>query len=375
MAADKALADGLQNLQLTLNPDLLRLATETRLQILRNFVVVSRYKFCPHVRLPLLVCSPPIGQPFIHDGKTVPCLFGWNACGSSPRQRGVKTNLHREECFLAYLMSKICIASVNGFTLSVLLVCQTIHTEAAELFYTENVFYFERYLTQALMKKSVIWRHLPTHLPDIPPKYLKMIKKIGFAVTDDSIVDNQFAVWQRLCAWIRKNLPNLQHTYIFLFSPDGLSPVPVEPDRINQPKRPSDRFLIRTIRFLDSIPGHKTIEFRGSNNSKRIVGNILAPHFRGRDPESRTISVVGGCRCLCWVPRDSNPYNSTGPNTLWPWLRDWNDVKAKVARDGSIPSCSCRTHKGLLTGCLMCHRKIKCIHKPRVDPGRIEPCM
>ncbi|KAL8858435.1 MAG: hypothetical protein Q9178_005116 [Gyalolechia marmorata] len=300
VAADETVADGLQNLQLTLNPDLLRLATETRLQILRNFVVVDRYKFCPHVRLPLLVCSPHIEQPFIHNGKIVPCLLGWNACGSSPRQRGLKQKLHREECFLAYLMSKTRIASVNEFTLSVLLVCQTIRAEAVEFFYTQNVFYFEQYLTQTSMKKSVIWRYLPTHLPDIPPKYLKMIKKIGFAVKDESLLDPQFAVWQRLCVWIRKNLPNLQHTYIFLFSPDGLSPVPVKPDGNSQPNRPSDRFLIRVIRFLDSIPGHKTIQFRGSNNSKRIVGNILAPHFRGRDPESRTISVVGGCRCLCW---------------------------------------------------------------------------
>ncbi|KAL8771722.1 MAG: hypothetical protein Q9209_002913 [Squamulea sp. 1 TL-2023] len=371
------LSDGIRNLQLASDPAILRLAVETRLDILRNCVAVDRYKFCPHVRLPLLVSSPRIEQPFIHSGEPVPCLLGWKNCCSRRGQRSSSSKIH-DECLKLYLKSRIRLAGVNKFDLSVFLVCQRIYAEAAEIFYSENVFYFEQYLTPALdksPKKPVSWP-LPTHLPDIPPKYLKLIRKIGFAVVDESVLDHKFVVLQHLCAWINENLPNLQHTYIFLFGPNAPALLHAYPPPKKSFNRPSDRFLIKTIRFLDSIPGNKTIEFRGSNNSKRIVGNILAPHFRDRSKEYRTINVIGGCYCQCWVHKDSNPHDWTGPDTLWPWLRDWTNTKARNALKGSITPQLCHKHKGLLTGCLMCHKRKACIHDDQnklLKPGRIEP--
>ncbi|KAL8785713.1 MAG: hypothetical protein Q9213_003180 [Squamulea squamosa] len=371
------MSDGIRNLQLASNPAILRLPVENRLDILRNSVAIDQYKFCPHVRLPLLVSSPRAEQRFIHKGEPVPCLFGSKVCGWRQGQRGSLNKMH-DECLEAYLKSQIRPAGVNKFDLSVLSVCQQIYAEAVDIFYSENIFYFEQYLTPALdksQKKPVSWP-LPNHLTDIPPKYLKLIKKIGFAVVDESVLDHKFVMLQRLCAWINENLPNLQHTYIFLFSPNVPAGLHAYPPPKKSCNRPSDRFLIKTIRFLDSIPGNKTIEFRGSNNSKRIVGNILAPHFRGRSKDYRTINVIGGCYCQCWVHKDSNLHEWTGPDTLWPWLRDWNDRKASNALKGSVTPQLCHKHKGLLTGCLMCHKWKECIHDHQnalLKPGRIEP--
>lgn len=377
--AEDALADRMNKFQLAAKQGLLRLAVETRLNIYRNLIVVDRYKFCPHTRLPLLVSSPRVGQPYRHDGEPVPCLYGRNTCGSG-RGKGP-----HQKCLVAFLKSKIHLAAVNQFDLSLLLVSRRVRAEALDLFYSETVFYFEQHLTVTLIKvlnKRFDRLTLPTHLLDIPPQHLHLVKKIGFAVTDESVLDHRFLVWRQLCEWINKNLPNLQHTYIFLFSPITLSPNPFWTKKKKLPNRPSDRFLVKTIDFLDTIPGHKTIEFRGSNKNKRIIGNVLAPYFnKGRKKKDQTINVVGGCYCQCWVHEDSaqhykHAHNWTGPDTLWPWIRDWNDEKAKHAREGSLAPQLCSTHKGLLTGCLMCWRLTECKHDRKNDllkPGRIVP--
>ncbi|KAL8725928.1 MAG: hypothetical protein Q9166_007056 [cf. Caloplaca sp. 2 TL-2023] len=268
----------------------------------------------------------------------------------------------------AYLESKVRFTGANKVDLSTFPVCRCIHAEAVELFYSENIFYFEQHLTRVENDSydlpTTPWGlrttrpDLPTHLTKIAPKYLSLIKKIGFAVTDESVTDHCFRLWQDLCAWINKNLPNLQHTYIFLFGPAG---------------RPSDRFLVKMIRFLDSIPGDKTIEFRGSNNSKSIFANILAPVLRGRSEDSRTIRILGGCYCQCWA--SSSPYRDTWmqPDTLWPWLSDWSNKKATIAFYGSITPKFCQKHKGPLTGCLLCWKRKQCSHDARLRPGRIVP--
>ncbi|CAO1602625.1 MAG: hypothetical protein LQ349_002238 [Xanthoria aureola] len=372
---EDALADRVNSVQLDATQGILGLAVETRLNIYRHLIFVDWYKFCPHARLPLLVSSPGIGQPYYHEGPPVPCLYG-NICG---RGRA------HHECLVAFLRTKTHLPCVNQVDLSLLRVSRRIRAEALDLFYSETIFYFEQHLTLASItfpNKRFNPLTLPTHLLGIPPQHLHLVKKIGFAVTDESALDHGFLIWRQLCEWINKNLPNLQHTYLFLFSPVTSSPSRVL-DTEKQFLRPSDRFLIKTIDFLDTIPGHKTIEFRGSNKNKRIIGNILAAHFeKGRKKKDQSINVVGGCSCQCWMQtpwaqRNRSAHHWTGPDTLWPWLRDWNDEKARHARQGSFPPKWCSTHKGLLTGCLMCWRLTECIHDQKnkknkfLKPGRI----
>ncbi|KAL8674753.1 MAG: hypothetical protein Q9168_000837 [Polycauliona sp. 1 TL-2023] len=304
--AEDALAGPMAQLQLATDPGIMRLAVETRLDIYRVFITPNRYKFCPHVRLPLLISSPRIGLPFTHHREPVPCLNAPTKCGYSNLSSGGK-GPHRE-CLESYLKSHIHFAPVNKLGFTLLQVCQRFHAEALDLFYSENVFYFEQCLTLTLNKtlgRPVTRLKLPQHLLNIPPHRRRMVKKIAFSVTDESVIDHGFVVWQLLCHWIIKNLPNLQHTYIFLFDNRTSSSAGQMGGKVPL-TRPSDRFLVKTIDFLDTIPGHKTIEFRGSNKNKRIVGNILAPYFRNNRKKDQTISVIGGCNCQCWAPHENH---------------------------------------------------------------------
>ncbi|KAL8844371.1 MAG: hypothetical protein Q9176_001281 [Flavoplaca citrina] len=365
------------------DPGIMRLAVETRLEIFRHFIIPNRDRLCPHTRLPLLVSSPRIDLPFVHRGQPVHCPSGPNrTCGLEYGQEAP-----HEKCLQEYLRSNICFDAVNKLDFSLLRVCQQFYAEAMDMFYSENIFYCEQRLTlapnQNHNRTSAVLK-VPEHLVAIPPQRRHLVKRIGFSVTDESLIDYRFLIWQHLCAWINRNFPNLQHTYILLFNNPTASAAPVCSKEKKPPIRPSDRFLMKMIDFLDTLPGRKTIEYRGSNKNKRSVGNILAPYFKkgrkNRTEKDQTIRVIGGCYCQCWVHKDSaknncHMHNWTGPDTLWPWLRDWNDEKAKHASRGSCIPKLCPTHKGLLTGCLMCWKLKECVHD-RLDrqlrPGRIE---
>lgn len=151
-----------------------------------------------------------------------------------------------------------------------------------------------------------------------------------------------------------------------------------------RPAKLSQRFLIQLLRFLDSIRGLKTIVYRASNNSKRMVENTLAQVFKRRPLDAPTIRVLGGCYCQCWTPdhhlisRDCMDFCWTQPNTLWLWLEGMtaNQRLQRVtdAIEGSITPQLFFKHKGLMTiGCLMCHKSSECVHDKRSKPGRIEP--
>ncbi|KAL9029845.1 MAG: hypothetical protein Q9196_001957 [Gyalolechia fulgens] len=177
-------------------------------------------------------------------------------------------------------------------------------------------------------------------LRSIPSQYLGWVRKIGFAVIDNSAVQHDFRVWHDFCAWINQRLPDLRHIYIYLFGPS----------------KPSQRFLFNIVRLLDSIPGQKTIELRASNNRKRMVGNTLAHLFKSRRPDAPSITVLGGCYCQCWTPplyselHGAKDLHWTQANTLGPWLREWNMLKAENARKGSITPQFCVKHKGPMVG-------------------------
>ncbi|KAL8994185.1 MAG: hypothetical protein Q9169_005788 [Polycauliona sp. 2 TL-2023] len=290
--AEDVVTERMNQLQLAPYRGIMDLAVETRLEIYRHFITPNRYRFCPHVRLPLLISSARIGLPYLNQGEPFSCLHEPTTCGSNDSQFGGK--FAHQDCLQKYLRSSICFDAANNLDFSLLRVCQRFNAEVLDLFYSENVFYFEQHLTLVFNKSikwSFAWLKPPQHLLDIPPQRRHMVKKIGFSVTDESIIDHRLMVWQHLCYWIIKNLPNLRHTYIFLFS----NPVPL-PGQVGfkekKPStRPSDRFLVKMIDLLDTLPGQKTIEFRGSNKSKRIVGNILAPYFeKGRKKKDQSIS-------------------------------------------------------------------------------------
>ncbi|KAI4174524.1 MAG: hypothetical protein LQ343_002281 [Gyalolechia ehrenbergii] len=248
---------------------LLLLPVEIRLQILRHLVYADPFKFCPHTRLPLLVFSPVL------DGRgTVEDRLDTISPHDYPYNK-------RPKLWSRSFPPPIACHGANRLTLSVFRVNRKVYEEAIELFYSENTFYLEKHFSSALSQTYFAWHEgeiLPVMLSRISTKYLGPIRKIGFSVIDNSAIEHDGHVWQDLRAWIKTKLPNLQHMYLFLFGPS----------------KPSQRFLVNIVRLLDSIPGQKTIEYRASNNRKRMVGNTLAQLFKSRRPDAPSIRVLGG---------------------------------------------------------------------------------
>lgn len=339
-------------------PSLLRLPVEIRLLILRHLVCADPWRFCPHNRLSLKVSIPVLEHPKLYEAPPATffsnCDF-WYTNPELPRP--------------AYPQWTAC-QIANGLDLRVLQVSQKLHREAIELLYTENIFYLEQYFSLPLKytpftrsKKPI----LPFNLENIPRKNLHLVRKVGFSVIDRSRFEPDFRTWEVFCSWAKEKLPNLQQTYIFLFGPG----------------HPSQRFLVRLVRFLDSIPGQKTIVYRASNNCKRMVGNILAEVFRHRTPDAPTIRILGGCYCQCWTPpfhttsRHRRGRGWTGPDTLYPWVECMHAYKHSNrwgnAIKGSITPRFSLKHKGPIVGCLLCHKPTECVHDKRLKPGRIGP--
>ncbi|KAI4189521.1 MAG: hypothetical protein L6R41_001429 [Letrouitia leprolyta] len=122
---------------------------------------------------------------------------------------------------------------------------------------------------------------LPAMFQRIPMDNLRLIRRIGFSVIDRSTFqasERDWRMWHDFRGWISQRLPNLEHTYIYLFGPST----------------PSQRFLYYLVRLLDAIPGQKTIEYRASNHRKRMVGNTLAEVFGWRHMDAPSIKVLGG---------------------------------------------------------------------------------
>ncbi|KAL8973958.1 MAG: hypothetical protein Q9197_001807 [Variospora fuerteventurae] len=360
------------NASLSEPPPLLRFPVEIRLQILSYLVRADPWKFCPHTRLPLMVTTPD----FEEDARTYPAepmlLFshplrsrGWPSLGK-PAQ-------------IAHPQPKR-VRGTNRLTLSVLRVNRQLYEEALEILYTENVFYLEHYFSWVPLRHPFVCSvspMLPPNLGSIPRKHLHLVRKIAFSVTDRTALELDFRLWRDFFYWVHDELADLRHTYIFLFGPT----------------KPSQVFLTRFPRLLDCIPGTKTIEFRGSNSRKRMVGNNLAAVFGHRDKDAPTIKVLGGCYCQCWtgpspgsrVVRNFinwSPNMSTlhcrdacwtQPDTLCPWLSEWSKEKAINAVEGSITPKFSFLHKGPIVGCLLCHKRTECVHDKRSKPGRIEP--
>ncbi|KAI4089896.1 MAG: hypothetical protein LQ348_004721 [Seirophora lacunosa] len=349
---------------------LLHFPTEIRLQILGYLVRADPWKLCPHTRLPLMVTTPDF-----KDAKTQPAepvLFFSHPPRSQGWPRPKPTRIAHPQPERVH--------GTSQFTLSVLCVNRQLYQEALEILYSENVFYLEHYFSWVPRRHPFVWTvspMLPPNLGNIPRKHLHLVRKIAFSVTDRTALEPDFRLWRDFLYWVQEELVGLQHTLIFLFGST----------------KPSQVFLARFPRLLDSIPGTKTIEFRGSNSQKKMVGNNLKEVFRHRSKDALTIKVLGGCYCQCWT--EPSPASRvirnfinwtpnlstlhcrdacwTQPDTLWPWLSEWSEKKATNAAEGSITPKFCFNHKGPIVGCLLCHKWTECVHDKRSRPGRINP--
>ena len=327
------------------------LPVEIRWQILKPLVVVNDSKFCPHVRQPLHVIGARHGSriELAIDSK---CATDYQSYLSQGMQRTFQPPG-------GYL-------GANGLSLGNLHLNRSFYQEAIELFYRENIFYLEDFLhsTPYYSSPASIDNPLvPLNLALVPQKYRPLVTRIGFAVNDQSIPDFQFHRWSNLCSWIKQCLPNLKYTYIYLFGP-GV---------------PTERFLVKMVNFLHTIPGKKSIEFRGSNNAKKMIGKVLRFPVEAQKDPSKFIDVLGGCFCKCWIDfryNVSHPYHdrnqlSACAGTLSDWLRNWDDHKAVNALGGSIMPGFCSSHRGAIIGCLLCHKRKKCSHDTRFRPGKL----
>lgn len=334
---------------------LLLLPIEIRLQILRYLVRADSFKFCPHTRLPLLVFALALDV------------------GRELRRYDEMVVLNKDEYiyqyprFLKYSPQPIAYRGINHIILPVLRVNRQLYQEAREIFYSENVFYLEQHFS---MNPIPFGWHEGEIIPDlfqgISIDNLRLIRRIGFSVIDKLSTrasERDWRMWHDFRGWINKRLPNLEHTYIYLFGPST----------------PSQRFLVYIVRLLDAIPGQKTIVYRASNNRKRVVGNTLTQVFKNRRLDALPLQVLGGCYCQCWTPRlyanlhGQNDVYWTQANTLWPWLRNWNALRAANAIKGSVTPKFSFKHKGPMLGCLLCHKQSDCIHEAQLKPGRIKP--
>lgn len=128
-------------------PGLLRLPTEIKLQILYHLVRADPWSFCPHTRLPLLVSCPDFGSSRLFKDESSPIdtqLYPWI---DYERRSSFSTLV------LAFPRPTAC-QGANRRTLSVFLVNRRLSKEAIQVFYSENVFYLERYLSGSRIARA-----------------------------------------------------------------------------------------------------------------------------------------------------------------------------------------------------------------------------
>ncbi|KAL9615488.1 MAG: hypothetical protein Q9167_000001 [Letrouitia subvulpina] len=233
--------------------------------------------------------------------------------------------------------------------------------ETAKVLYSENIFYLRGHfslLFNERLNTDVEHQLLPKNLQLLSPRYLGLVEKIGFAVLDQQFIDYNLDLWRIFTSWILANLPNLKFTYICLTS-NGL---------------PSQRFLVRWIRYLDIIPGTKLIVLHGSNHVKRITANILAPLLDNRSDTGNSIRLLGGCLCRCWtIPTyeilDFGFWINIGQ-------RQFSEIddELDVTNDSPVPKL-CHLYKGPMVGCLFCRDRQSCKHDINHKPGRLKPLL
>lgn len=310
-------------------PDLLHLPLELRWQILVPLIRANEHQICAHAHNNL---------PFII----------WNG---GKREQSPKT----------------------GIQLSVLLLNRQIYQELIPLLYSENLIYLEQFFGSDPIKILQRYSHSPVFLPR--PLHStcmgRFVKQIGFSVlqepvfelalgyfcnfstkTDDEIFNGSNRLRLEIdCQELRQHLPNLQLTYVNIFT---------------HPQKPEERFLLSLIKTLHTLPGRRILVIHGSNRERVRVSNILR-----LSASQSTDLVVGGCLCHIHDIRASrhrvDHLNTSRDRCIWfenvLWVRDHPYC--------TLPPYLSRRPKGCLTGCLLCKVGKACVHDPAYKPRRL----
>lgn len=310
-------------------PDLLRLPLELRWHIFLPLIRADEHQICEHAQTHL---------PFII----------WNG---GKREQAPKT----------------CVQ------LSVLLLNRQIYQELIPLLYSENLIYLEQFFGSDPIKILQRYSYPPVFLPR--PLHLTcmgtFVKQIGFSVLQEPVletalgyfcnfppktVDEFFNGSNRLrleidCQELRQHLPNLQLTYVNIFT---------------HPQKPEEKFLLSLIKTLHTLPGRRILIIHGSNREKVRVSNIL--RFSA---SKSTDLVVGGC--LCHLQHLQNLQASRRRGVYQYTSRDRRIWFENVLWVRDHPYCNLPPHlsrrtKGCLTGCLLCKVGKACVHDPAYKP-------
>lgn len=313
-------------------PDLFRLPLELRLQIFGTMICADVHQICAHAHTQL---------PFII----------WNGGKREP-------------------------ATKTGVQLSVLLINRQIFQELIPLLYSENLIYLEHFFGSDPIEILQRYKYSPPFLPrTLHSTFLgRFVRQIGFSVLQRTRLDTStqrfclcppkdddmaFVGSNRLrleidCQELRQHLPNLQLTYINIFT---------------HPQRPEEKFLLCLIKTLHTLPGRRILVVHGSNREKVRVSNIL----RLSVSQSADL-VLGGCLCYFESPKHvvitpprSGYSNPSPPRRFWfenvLWIRYHDSCMLAPHLFGRV--------KGNLIGCLLCRAEKVCVHDPAYTPRRV----
>lgn len=259
-------------------------------------------------------------------------------------------------------------APKTGVQLSVLLINRQIYQELIPCFYSENLIYLEHFIASDPIKILQRYTRPPVFLPRTLHSTCmgRFVKQIGFSVLQEALLETALAYscetplkiddeifdgsnrhkLEHDCQKLRQHLPNLQLTYVNIFT---------------HPQKPEEKFLLGLIKTLHTLPGRRTLVIHGSNREKVRVSNIL--RFSA---SQSTDLVLGGCLCHIQDVRASRP-RGDGERRIWfenvLWVRDHSRC--------TLPPYLSRRIKGCLTGCLLCKLGETCVHDPAYKPRRL----
>lgn len=330
----------------TPTPSLLSIPLEIRLQIFGHLLRADEGRICPHARLPYLFIRPEIRSPY---------------------------------------------EAPNNIFLPALLINRQLYFEMKPILYSENLFYFENWLTRSFQNPS-----------NSPQKLLAAIgthiKHIGFPLdlfeSGSGSITKQASIEaaERLRAEFKllsTHLPNLKSTRVDLFS---------------SYKRGCPRFLVCLVRSCQLLPGKKTITVHSTNGGKVRIGNILRTHLNG----CSDILILGGCMCIpftksAWERRTVRTFESgrlqtfrsgsslrvriytchsdtATSNSLTSWVGVGMSMSSadklayeSVVKYGSVFLSYIAQAKGPRMGCLLCKSGNECVHEARYTPTRKRP--
>lgn len=334
----------------TSTPSLLSIPLEIRLQIFGYLLRADEGRICPHARLPYLFIRPEI--------------------------RFIRPEIRRR-----YEAS-------NNIFLSALLINRQLYFEMKPILYSENLFYFENWLTRRNPSGSPqkFLAAIGTHIKQIGFPLNLFNSRLGSISKQESIkaAEGLRAEFKMLST----HLPNLKSTRVDLFSY----------------KRECQRLLVCLVRSCQLLPGKKIITVHSTNRGKVRIGNILRIHLNG----CSDLVILGGCICIpftqtVWERRtvrtsESGKLQKYCPGSrlrvriytrhsdtatsdaLTRWIVMGMSLSSaeklayeSVVKYGSVFLSDTAQVKGPRMGCLLCKFGADCVHEARYTPTRKQP--